>query len=121
MNTFSLLPEFSSDQLPLVLDVQVSTTLNLSAEDARCYVNRQVIPRLGTGLVARTPELNIANTQISWRVPIELSLPHLGNLGEVGAVQVDARSGEITFSAEAQERLINHARRLYRGATLSTE
>lgn len=121
MNTFSLSPEFSSDQQPLVLDVQVSTTLNLSAEDARRYVNRQVIPHLGTGLVARTPKLTIANTQISWRVPIELSLPHLGNLGEVGAVQVDAHSGKIAFSAEEQERLINHARRLYRGAALSAE
>jgi hypothetical protein len=121
MNTFSLLPEFSSDQLPLVLDVQVSTTLNLSAEDARRYVNHQVIPQLGTGLVARTPELSIANTQITWRVPIELSLPHLGNLGEVGVVQVDAHSGEVVISVAEQEQIITHARRLYRGATLPTE
>lgn len=121
MNTFLLEPKFQSDHSPLVLELQVSTTLNISAEEARRYVNRQVIPQLGTGLVARLPALRINDHQITWRVPIELSLPHLGNLGEVGAIQVDAVSGEVAFTAEEEAQLVNHARRLYRGATLSTE
>ncbi|MEZ4732477.1 MAG: hypothetical protein R3E79_35655 [Caldilineaceae bacterium] len=95
--------------------------MNLSAEDARRYVNRQVIPHLGTGLVARLPELRISDSKIVWRVPVELSLPQLGNLGEVGFIQVDAHSGEIAFTAEEQARIINHAQRLYRGATLPTK
>ena len=42
-----------------------------------------------TGLIAREPELLIAGEQITWRVPIVLSLPTLGDVGQVGAVDAD--------------------------------
>jgi hypothetical protein len=62
------------------------------------------------------PELQVVDEQLFWRVPIVLSLPRLGALGTVGAVTVDARTGDISLSGEDQERLINHARWLYTGA-----
>ena len=121
MNTFLLDSTFQSKQSPTVLEIQVSTTLTVSAEEARLHVNRQVIPHLGTGLVACTPRLSITDNWATWFVPIQLSLSQLGNLGEVGVVRVDAQSGQITFPEEEQAQLIQHARRLYYGATLSTE
>jgi len=117
MNTFLIDSTFQSKQSPTVLEIQVSTTLNISAEEARLHVNRQAIPHLGTGLVACTPRLSITDNWATWFVPIQLSLAQLGNLDEVGVVRVDAQSGQITFPEEEQAQLIQHARRLYYGAT----
>lgn len=110
-----------SQTSPINLSFHVVATLNLTAADARRQVNRQIVTELGTGLIARDPELVIADEKIIWRVPIVLSLPELGDLGQVGTVDIDARSGEILSDVAAQERIIQHARRLYSGATLQTE
>jgi len=103
------------------LNLQFSLTLALTAEEARRLINRQVVPQLGTGLVAITPELLILDAHPFWRVPIKLSLPHWGDLGEVGTVMVDALTGKLQLTDKIQERIINHARWLYQGATLQTE
>ena len=96
---------------PIHLSFHVVATLNVTAEEARHQVNRQVVTELGTGLIARDPELVIAGEQIAWRVPIELSLPSLGDLGRVGMVDVDARTGDLMLSPNAHERIVEHARR----------
>lgn len=108
-------------ETPIHLSFHIVATLNVSAKEARRRVNRQVVTELGTGLIARTPELSIAGEQIAWRVPVVLSLPTLGDLGQVGAVDVDARTGELLLSEAAQRRIIQHARQLYAGATLQAE
>lgn len=100
----------------LSVEVHVQTTVALTAEDARRRVNKEIVTELGTGLGAGQPELQVVDEQLFWRVPIVLSLPRLGALGTVGAVTVDARTGDISLSGEDQERLINHARWLYTGA-----
>jgi len=107
--------------LPIHLSFHLVATLNVTAEDARHQVNRQVVTELGTGLVTRDPELVIAGEQIVWRVPILLSLPGLGDLGQVGTVDVDARTGDLLSGVAVRERIIQHARRLYAGATLQAE
>ena len=106
---------------PIQLNVHVVATLNISADEARRRVNRRVVSELGTGLIARTPEVVIAGEQIVWRVPIVLSLPGLGDLGQVGVVDVDARSGDVLLNPTAHETITQHAQRLYAGATLQTK
>jgi hypothetical protein len=106
---------------PVHLSFHVAATLNIGAEEARRLVNRQVVTELGTGLIARDPELTIDGEQVMWRVPIVLSLPGLGDLGQVGTVDVDAESGNLLIDTDNQERIIQHARRLYAGATLQAE
>ncbi len=106
---------------PLLLHLHLEALLQVSGEQARMAVNRQVVPILGTGLIARTPELTVTGEEIGWRVPVSLSLPSLGDLGEIGAVVVDARTGDIQLKDGDRERLVRHARHLYRGATLPAE
>ena len=106
---------------PVFFNFHLVATLNITAEEARRRVNRQVVPELGTGLLACPPELNLAGEQVTWRVPVVLSLPTLGTLGEVGAVAVDAYTGEIQCDAPARERMVRHARWLYHGAILPAE
>lgn len=118
MTTILLETETISPNMTLNLHVQ--TVLTVTAKEAQRLVNCQVVPQLGTGLVAIKPELMVANNKIFWRVPIKLSLPNWGDLGEVGTIMVNARSGKLLFSPKKQERIINHARWLYQGATLQT-
>jgi hypothetical protein len=106
---------------PIYLNVHVAVTLNVTADEARRRVNRQAVTELGTGLVAREPELVIAKEQVTWRVPIVLSLPGLGDLGQVGTIDVDALTGDLALDAPAQERITQHAHRLYTGSTLSAK
>jgi hypothetical protein len=106
---------------PVHLSFHVAATLNIGAEEARKLVNQQVVTELGTGLIARDPELAIDGEKVTWRVPIALSLPGLGDLGQVGIVNVDAESGDLLISTDDQERITQHARRLYAGATLQAE
>ncbi len=106
---------------PIHLSFHVIATLNVSAKEARRRVNRQVVAELGTGLMAHEPELVFIGEQIAWRVPIVLSLPGLGDLGQVGTVDMDARSGDLLLSPDAQKGIIQHASRLYAGATLSSK
>jgi hypothetical protein len=100
---------------------QAPASLNISAEDARRLVNRHVMTELGTGMIARDPELTTDGEQVVWHVPIGLSLPNLGDLGHVATVNVDAESGDLLINTDDQERIIQHARRLYTNATLQTE
>lgn len=101
--------------------VHLDAVLRLTADEARRAVNCSVVVELGTGLLARAPELLIRDEQLCWRVPIFLSLPSLGDLGQVGAVEVDALSGDLLLTADLLEAIRRHASHLYAGATLSAE
>lgn len=106
---------------PIHLSFHLAATLQVTGEEARRKVNRQIVPELGTGLIAREPELTIDSERVFWRVPIVLSLPNPGDLGQVGVVEVDARTGEVLIDSVARDVIIQHARRLYVGATLQTK
>ncbi|MFZ0545915.1 MAG: type II toxin-antitoxin system Phd/YefM family antitoxin [Candidatus Promineifilaceae bacterium] len=100
----------------------VSISVNISSEEARRLVNQKIVPELGTGLGAKEPDLLLRGQQIIWRVPVVLSLPRLGDLGEVGIIEVDAQTGEIRSNEMDQARILQHAQRLYAGvASLSSE
>jgi hypothetical protein len=47
-----------------------------------------------------------------------LSLPNLGDLGQVGTIEVDATTGDILTDSHAQNEIQQHASRLYAGSTL---
>jgi hypothetical protein len=122
MNTPILLDSQSiPPAAPFYLNVHLAVTLEVTADEACRRVNRQIIPDLGTGLIARGPQLVMLDQDIIWRVPVVLSLPGLGDLGQVGAIDIDARTGKILLDAAAQERIIQHAHWLYTGATLQAK
>ncbi|HEY85086.1 MAG TPA: hypothetical protein G4N96_08265 [Chloroflexi bacterium] len=106
---------------PLSLVFHLDTTLNINADQARTIVNRQVVTELGTGLSAGEAELLIGGNRIRWRVPIILSLPDLGHLGQAGAIEVDSQTGHILTAPEIRTQIIKYASIIYHGATLQTE
>lgn len=121
MVTITLTESAISETSPLRLNLHVDTTLQISAQEARRLVNHRIVPEIGTGLTAGEPDLTVSESGVIWRVPLLLSLPRLGELGQVGIVDVDALTGDILKDSKAQERIIQHARRLYNGAILPTK
>ncbi len=115
--TESVIPKMS----PIQFNFHLDTTLQISASEARRLVNHQLVPEMGTGLMAGDPELAVLESGVFWRVPLILSLPRLGDLGQVGTVDVDALTGVVIKDEMVQQRIIQHASRLYKGATLSTK
>ncbi len=110
-----------TDMKPFHFNLHVAATLHINATDARRLVNREVVAELSTGLGAREPELAIRGQQLVWRVPLFLSLPGVGELGQVGDIEVDAQTGEILSDAITREQILQHAHRLYTGSPLPTE
>jgi hypothetical protein len=100
---------------------KATTNLNISAQEARRVVNQQIVTELGTGLIARDPKLATDGGRVVWRVPIVLSLPNHGDLGQVGTVDVDTDSGTLLIDTDEQKRIIQHTHKLYTGGISQTE
>ena len=121
MITVTLNSQTITSPTPFHFNLHVAATLQIDATAARRLVTRQVIAKLSTGLAACEPELAIRGEQLIWRVPISLSLPEMGELGQVGDIEVDAQTGEILSGAAEREQILQHAHRLYTGSPLLTE
>lgn len=113
-----LLVDTTSEPSRTQVDIHLQTTLNITGSAARKLVNQRVVAELGTGLLALEPELLVRKNQFIWRVPILLSLPILGDLGQVGTIEVDAVTGNILTDLNTQKEIQQHASRLYAGSTL---
>ena len=82
----------------LDFSIHVSTTVNLSAEDARRKVNRFVHRELSYLMRGELPSLVIAD-HVCWRVQIVLTFPSHGPVGIVGNIDVDVATGELRVSS----------------------
>ena len=78
----------------LELEINISTTVNLSAEEARRRVNRFVHRKISYLMQAIAPQLAVADV-VYWRVPVVLTYPSYGSVGEVGYIDVAVDNGEL--------------------------
>jgi hypothetical protein len=79
------------------IDIHLSATVNVTAFSARQKVTGFVVDQISTNMHATNPTL-IMGERIFWRVPIVLSLPPEGDIGEVGAIDVDVESGQLQIT-----------------------
>lgn len=101
----------------VMMRIEVSTDINISAFAARQKANRFVIMRAGDQLCAGQPEPVVGPT-LCWRVPVQYALSRKGTLGIVGHLLVDARTGEVTVAdGQTSEDLLSRAEALYECAT----
>jgi hypothetical protein len=91
----------------LDIEVSISATVNLSAEEARRKVNRFVHREISYLMRGDPPSLVVAD-RVCWQVPITLAFPSYGPLGTIGSIDVDVETGELDIStariAEIQHR-----------------
>ena len=87
--------------------------LQISALVARQKVNVLVLTRVSNLLLAGTPKLVQKSEAASvWRVPVDLTFPGYGRVGQVGELEVDALRGEIHYTEALLAQLQKEAERL---------
>lgn len=69
--------------------------LNISAYVARREVNGYLIPRVPNLIGAGDPELELRAEGAFWIVPVVLTMPGIGRVGQVGQIVVDTQLGNI--------------------------
>lgn len=93
------------------IQLRVSAQVNITPFVARQKVNVLMLDRVGNLLHGGEPEM-LLSERLYWRVPVLLSTPRQGLVGQVGAVRVDAQTGEVLADDELLKDLAEHARRL---------
>jgi hypothetical protein len=108
-----VLGEKASQDLMLWFQDQMSATpeagIQISDFVARQKVNVLMLEQISNLLLAGTPELiQDEGRGWVWRVPVELTFPSRGRVGQVALLDVDARYGYVYYDAatlkEAQRR-----------------
>ena len=81
----------------LSISIELSATVNVTAFSARQKVTGFVADEISTNMHAAEPTL-IVGDRICWRVPVILSMPPTGDLGEVGTIDVDVETGQLQLT-----------------------
>jgi len=76
------------------ISVKVTTDVNVTAFTAQQKVSGFVLSEVSNLMHGDKPVL-VVGERLYWRVPVILSMPPDGDLGQVGEIDVDAESGEM--------------------------
>jgi len=98
----------------LKVELSVSAQIKITATTAQRKVSKLLLDRAGNLLYGEIPSL-VAGERILWRVPVWLSSPRTGPMGQVGVIDVDVQTGEMLFSQELLDEIANNGRTLAKG------
>lgn len=93
--------------------------IRVSADKAQREVNIFVHRKISAQMRANKPVLAVRSDRTYWRVPVHLTMPRSGDVGEFGATYVDAMTGEFDKVVLLQE-VNDNAERLAPRFTSST-
>lgn len=86
----------------------VNITAYTARQQASGYVGSHVSHLMGGG----DPTLLLTQGRVVWRVPILLSSPHRGILGQVAHLDIDARTGQMLVPPDFITHIETHAQTL---------
>jgi predicted DNA-binding antitoxin AbrB/MazE fold protein len=89
----------------------VPRKVRVTAETARRQVNRFVLDEISYLMGGEQPRL-VETDRLVWRVPVVLTYPDQGVIGQAGCIDVDAESGELLLTSEITEEIKQNARTL---------
>ncbi len=116
--------EFGQIDLPpqseVKIEVSITANLAVTAETAQRKVSRLLLEAVGNLLYGERPSL-VAGQRLMWRVPVWLGLPATGPVGQVGALDVDAQTGELLYNPTILEELAERGHALAQRTSSSTE
>jgi hypothetical protein len=104
----------------LDITIAIRATIEVDAATARRKATGWLVSEVGNLLMGDDPALVIAE-RVVWRVPVLLTSPERGVIGQVGTVDVDAQTSDVLSSAELIQELIERGRHLARSAPPSAE
>ena len=92
------------EQAEVKIELSISAKVNITDVVAQRKVTRLLIEQIGNLLYGGRPTL-LASRRLLWRVPVFLGLPTIGEVGQVGWLDVDAQSGEMQFTQQTLDEL----------------
>jgi hypothetical protein len=92
-------------------DGPVSPELPISAFRARQLVNVLTKMEVSSQMGAGSPTL-VGGERPCWSVPVWLTEPDRGPVGQAGSLLVDARTGEVLADSQSLREIAENARRL---------
>ena len=103
--------------LPAKAEIKIALTLtaqvNVTDVVAQRKVSKLLLDEVGNLLYGEHPSLFVGQ-RLLWRVPVWLGSPRRGPLGQVGALDVDAQTGEILYTQDILEELAERGNALAR-------
>lgn len=103
---------------PLHLELNLTTHIAFTAEEARRKVSVYVGNHIADLLSGETPTLVWRQEKAFWRVPVKLSSRAWGRIGLVGALDVDVQTGELQIDEQAMQEIEENAGRFAASAAL---
>jgi hypothetical protein len=91
----------------LKVNITVVATVNVDAKTARRKVTEWLVSEVGNMLIGGMPRL-VISSQTIWRVPVTLTSSVRQRQDEVGAVDVNAESGDLLINDQLSEQIINN-------------
>jgi len=107
----------------VVLKIEVTTQVNVSAFVAQQKVTKLLMERIGNLLYGGEPDLVVSTSlaspqqRLCWRVPVVLAYPSSGPVGDVGAIDVDVQNGEVLVTSASLTEIAVRAEDLARRTT----
>ena len=95
----------------LDISISVVTAVDVDAQTARRQVTAWVASEIGNMLMGGTPQLVISQKTV-WRVPILLTSSEDGLLGNVGAIDVDAETGQLLTGKQIRKQILQNVQQL---------
>ena len=83
----------------------------VTAATARRRANRFILDKISYLIGAEQPTL-VETDRFVWRVPVALTYPDRGIVGQVGSIDVDAETGELLLTLETVKEIQRSARAL---------
>ncbi|MDM8527073.1 hypothetical protein QUF58_02570 [Anaerolineales bacterium HSG24] len=96
----------------ITLKIDRTFEIRVTAKQAQRTVNHWVQHEVSYLMRALAPILVVDEKQIVWQTPISFGVPHLGQVGTIGTIEVDIVTGQMTNSGVNKAKLINQAERL---------
>jgi hypothetical protein len=93
------------------IHIHVTAPLNITPFVARQKVNAFVITAISTQMGSEPPEL-LVGERLCWSVPVVLTSPARGVVGQVGEILVDATTSELLVDEATVQRMTDDANRL---------
>lgn len=104
---------------PLHIRIHVDTQINVPAAEARQRVTQFVHRQLSSQMHGGPPVLVLRERAV-WRVPIHLTFPSVGDVGQVGELEVDVETGTLDVNETVLRKLEENAEALARRSAAAT-
>ena len=110
------------DETQLRLDINLSVRLGITAKQAKRKLTRFFMDEVSLLIGPEIPSLVLVNeNDVCWRFPMTLTMGRQGVVGQVGVVDVNAKTGELLIAPSLIEEIKHNAEQLAQRAAHSTE